>query len=475
MRTIYYSLLTFFLFSLAAEGQTLEEAKVWYKQKDFSLAKPVFERELQAKPNDPSLNLWYGASLLETGGSADLAEAYLKVAAQKSLPDASLYLGDIYAKKYLFTQALAEYEKYARLKRTDKEAANEVNPRKAKVEKFIQLVRRTEDIQIIDSIVLDKDKFLQAYKLSPASGRLTTFNQLFDTKQKVDATAYWNEKGTKVYYSRMTQGGILKLYSMEKLLDQFGNEKQVSPSNFGLTGDQSYPFVLTDGITLYFAAKDEDSMGGYDLFATRYNLDKNSYLVPERLNMPFNSIYNDYMLAIDEEKGVGWFASDRFQPEGKVCVYTFIPNNQVKPVESESVDYLSARARILSIKDTWRAGQNYSQLISLARKKEEIVPQKKVDFSFVVNDNAVYHSLGDFRSGNARDLFVQFEDLEKALAGKERDLNGRRERYSESDAETRRVMAQDILSLEKEAEALQAKRNELAKQVRNLENKEIGN
>ncbi len=475
MKIIYYSFFAIFSFSIAAKAQTLEEAKTWYKQKNFSLAKPVFEKELQAKPTDPSLNLWYGASLYETGGDVDAAVSYLKLAALKSIPDASLYLGDIYTQKFLFTQALAEYDKYAKLKRIDKEAVNVANARKAKVEKFLQLVRRTEDIQIIDSIVVDKDKFLSAYKLSSTSGKLATFSELFDTKEKVDATAYLNEKGTEIYYSRMAQDSIFKLYTMEKVLDQFGNEKQVSPTNFGLKGEQNYPFVLTDGVTLYFAAKDEDSMGGYDLFVTRYNLAKDSYLAPERLNMPFNSIYNDYMLVIDEEKGVGWFASDRFQPEGKVCVYTFIPNNQVKSLENESIDYLASRARILSIKESWKADGNYSQLIALARKTNVVKEEKEVDFTFVINDNSVYHSLTDFRSSSARASFSQLKDLEKTLAEKKNDLDKKRQRYSKSDVETKRQMIQDILSLERETEVLDAKLKELTIQVRNLEIKEIGN
>ncbi|MBP1618743.1 MAG: hypothetical protein H6Q14_2570 [Bacteroidetes bacterium] len=475
MKIIYYSFFAIFSFSIATKAQTLEEAKIWYKQKNFSLAKPVFEKELQAKPTDPSLNLWYGASLYETGGDVDVAVSHLKVAAQKSLPDASLYLGDIYTQKYLFTQALAEYDRYAKLKRMDKEAINVANACKTKVENYLQLVRRTEDIQIIDSTVVDKDSFLSAYKLSPTSGKLATFSELFDTKQKVDAAAYLNEKRTKIYYSRMAQDSIFKLYTMEKVLDQFGNEKQVSPTNFGLKGDENYPFVLTDGVTLYFAAKDEDSMGGYDLFVTRYNLAKDSYLVPERLNMPFNSIYNDYMLVIDEEKGVGWFASDRFQPEGKVCVYTFIPNNQVKSLENGSIDYLASRARILSIKDSWKTGANYAQLIALAKKNAEMKTEKKADFTFVINDNSVYHYLKDFRSKNAQEAFSQMKELEKSLDQKTDDLEQKRLKYSKSDAETKRQMTQEILTLENETESLDTKLRALAIQVRNLENKKIGN
>ncbi|MFR3186749.1 MAG: hypothetical protein ACLTOV_01045 [Phocaeicola sp.] len=43
------------------------------------------------------------------------------------------------------------------------------------------------------------------------------------------------------------------------------------------------------------------------------------------MGMPFNSPYNDYMYALDDFNNLGWFATDRFQPEGKVCIYVFAP------------------------------------------------------------------------------------------------------------------------------------------------------
>ena len=46
--------------------------------------------------------------------------------------------------------------------------------------------------------------------------------------------------------------------------------------------------------------------------------------MPENVGMPFNSPYNDYMYVIDEFNDLGWFASDRYQPEGKCAsMYSF--------------------------------------------------------------------------------------------------------------------------------------------------------
>ena len=72
--------------------------------------------------------------------------------------------------------------------------------------------------------------------------------------------------------------------------------------------------------------------------------------------MPFNSPYNDYMYVIDEYNNLGWFASDRFQPEGKVCIYVFIPNNSKQTYNYEAMDQqqMIRLAQIHSLKETWK-------------------------------------------------------------------------------------------------------------------------
>ena len=53
-------------------------------------------------------------------------------------------------------------------------------------------------------------------------------------------------------------------------------------------------------------------------------MNTDTYLAPENVGMPFNSPYNDYMYVIDEFNNLGWFASDRYQPEDKSAyMYSF--------------------------------------------------------------------------------------------------------------------------------------------------------
>ena len=451
-------------------SQTLAEAKDLYQKGEYAKALPVFEAEYVAKPNDANLNHWYGVCLFETGGDRVQAEKTLLFASQKKVQGAFFYLGQLYTNEFRFTEAAEAFNKYeSMLKKKDDDARARLEEQRKEMSRLNRIVSNTEDIQIIDSMVVNKAAFLSAYKLSRSSGRLDYFDKVFTANKAVESTVYFNEKETKIYYSQPEKSGSYALYSMEKLLDKYGNEKKLSATNFNLTGDLNYPYVMADGVTIYFSAKDYDSWGGYDLFVSRYNMNNDTYLAPERLNMPFNSLYNDYMMVVDEEKGVGWFASDRFQPEGKVCVYTFIPNKTVKIVESDDEKYMADRARITSIKDTWVKGQNYSQLIALARKapKEEVKVVR--DFDFVINDANTYYKLGDFKNKTARDTYFRVVQMKADLKAVSEKLDNLRTSYSKSSLEAKRTMTTEIIDLEKKQDQLQRQIPPLEVQARNQE------
>lgn len=451
--------LFFLLMPLTAFSQSsLNEAKELYKIGAYDKALPIFEKEYLAKPTDASLNQWYGVCLYETKKDLKKAEEYITFAASKNVPEAFFYLGKIYTETYRFNKAEAEFSKYAKLKRRDKNALSLLEDEEELLSTLKRAALHTEDIQVIDSIVVDKESFLSAYKLSTSGGLIDYYNSFFG-KGSAETTVYTNEKATKVYYAKRADNKKDELFSMERLIDSFGNEKKLTDNSFSLSGNLNYPFILTDGVTIYFSAEDENGLGGYDIYVTRYNLNNDTYLTPERLNMPFNSFYNDYMMVIDEEKGVGWFASDRFQPEGKVCVYTFIPNDQVSMVTSENEEYLVSRAIISSIKDSWKQGIDYNKIINLARKeikkKEEIVN----DFDFVINDKFTYYKWSDFKNPSAKQLYQQAFEASKDMKNTEIRLDELRDSYASKPSQSK---ANEILELEN-------KQNQLFQKIKDLE------
>ena len=188
----------------------------------------------------------------------------------------------------------------------------------------------TQQIIIVDSIVVNKDQFLASIRLSSECGQLMNTGAFF--RNQLQGTLYLNEMGNKVYFSQ-PDGHQQQLYTADKLGNEWSKPQPLQGLSEGID-EASYPFMLTDGLTFYFAGKGEESIGGYDIFMTRYDSRSGSFLKPENIGMPFNSEANDYMYAIDEANRIGYFASDRRQPEGKVCIYIFIPSDTRKTYDN---------------------------------------------------------------------------------------------------------------------------------------------
>ena len=149
------------------------------------------------------------------------------------------------------------------------------------------MMRATERVTVIDSLVVDKNTFLNHIKLSPESGEISPYSTFFHRTDENGCTVYLSELGNKIYFAQPDENKYLRLFTSDLVGGQWTAPHKLDE----LDGDdaQNYPFMLSDGITLYYAAQGEESIGGYDIFVTRYDMDEKKFLYPENLGMPFNS------------------------------------------------------------------------------------------------------------------------------------------------------------------------------------------
>lgn len=474
MKKIYILFILLFV-GLHAIGQTLDEAKQMYIQGNYKEALPIFEQEYAKNPNNASLNQWLGVCLFQTGRDLDLAEKLLAFASKRKIQDSYYYLALIDAQKMMPEKALSNLSLYQQaLKRKTGKTKAQLAEDSQKLEVAQQLqttledqkrmIQHTEDLVIIDSIIVKAVDLLGAYHLSPLNGELNYYGELNSIDNLNDAytTVFFTENKEKVYFSEPDSLGRHDIYTMDKLGESYSNKKQLFADRFDFEGDMKYPYVLSDGVTIIFSAQEFSAFGGLSLYITRFNTSTNKYLKPEKLNTPFNSFSNDYLYVIDEQKQLGWFATDRNTEQGFVCVYTFIPNTDSEMIDSEDFDYLTQRALITSIKQSWKPETDYSSLISLAR---EDIPLKKSidkDFDFILNDNVNYYKLEDFQSEEARNIYKQVIDLKNKRAKLLELLEEQRDsiiREPQKPFETRTIltMENDLLILNRQIEGLENK------------------
>ena len=320
----------------------------------------------------------------------------------------------------------------------------------------------TQQIIIVDSIVVNKDQFLASIRLSSECGQLMNTGAFF--RNQLQGTLYLNEMGNKVYFSQ-PDGHQQQLYTADKLGNEWSKPQPLQGLSEGID-EASYPFMLTDGLTFYFAGKGEESIGGYDIFMTRYDSRSGSFLKPENIGMPFNSEANDYMYAIDEANRIGYFASDRRQPEGKVCIYIFIPSDTRKTYDNSKYteDQIRNFADIASIADTW--GNGTERKAALDRIKSKYATHD-IPGQLVSTGDAA--SAVEFHSKEANSLYQKLLKEQNALDIVNSSLDMLRQKYHKANASERNRMKSEILKLEEQALQLNASVKQLTKATRNAE------
>jgi len=385
---------------------------------------------------------------------------------------------DLLFKNYQFEAAIQQLNNKIKLLRKKKQSTVLLDELIQKARIGQNMLQATEKVVFIDSFVVPKDDFLKAYRLSPSSGTLVTYGEIFSEDKDAssflkNAPAYMNEFQDRLIYSYPDKQGNNKLFTCNKL-----GSKWSTPTQLTELSDSDdflgYPFLLSDGTTLYYAANNAGSLGGFDIYVTRYDTDTKQYLKPENIGMPFNSPANDYLYAIDETNKLGWFVSDRNQPADKVCIYVFIPTEtrEVYTMNGTNEDSIRALAQIRNITISQSNHQSVADALNILKniQGEHQQKAKTSDFYFLIANGKVYTNFDDFKSENAKQLAKQWENADQQRKNLLSQLKKNRQDY----AKGQKTLKKDILKQEQDLSKLDANILSLEKNIRKEEQDKLG-
>jgi outer membrane protein OmpA-like peptidoglycan-associated protein/tetratricopeptide (TPR) repeat protein len=91
--------------------------------------------------------------------------------------------------------------------------------------------------------------------------------------------------------------------------------------------DEDAPFIAEDG-TFYFSSRGHNSIGGYDVFSTRYDKKTDSWAPIENLGHPVNTVADDIYFTTYGK--VGYLSSSRLGGEGMLDLYQVFLFNKIK-------------------------------------------------------------------------------------------------------------------------------------------------
>lgn len=465
---IIISLFFLSLFISIGRADSISEAALLVRQGNFAEARSVLEREISQNPKI-SANGTYcyllGVCEYEDGNYEEAAKL-LETAQSKGNGDANLYLGRLSFLDYDFNRASEFYDEFRAYR--DKKGLKYGDTSEDFERQLLaaeNALERVENIVVIDSLSVPATDFFKYYKLPKSAGRLIAPDDM-PLKGHTSGTimAFMNEGEDYLIWGEPDSIGNVRLVESLLLTDGKWQEPVAAPADILNEGGYAdFPFMMPDGVTLYYASDGDGSMGGYDIFVVSRDPQTGEYLHPQNLGMPFNSPYHDYMLAIDEENGVGWWATERNCLDGLVTIYVFKTNN-VRNNYSPDVDGLIEKARLSDYRSTQNPAEeeDYRGLLETLRNIGNEKVEKRGEFLFPVGDGKYYVRLTDFNHTSARTAMKKYVLAEQALQKSETRLASLRQRYHERKADNVRTqIIQEEKDIEKEREDVRKLRSEV--------------
>lgn len=286
----------------------------------------------------------------------------------------------------------------------------------------------TLDVVIVDSMLVPKHDFFEHYHLGNDAGRILSSegNLCFE-----------NQNGDHRIFRHGY--GFAEQHKFQEQWDELRPLKGIGSAVFQVLD----PFLLADGETLYFACDSTPGIGGFDIYRTSFDAEEGQYYAPERLGMPFNSPFNDYMMAVDEARRVGWWATERHAINDSVMLYLFLFEDNYEALEDPSV----SRARIDCISESWQE-DDYASLLDEVFNAHSAQQSEESTLRIMITEGVIYSAIDQFRSSEARDGYLLFASVEQQIEALESALKTRRQTYSQASTAQRRTMESQVLDEE---------------------------
>lgn len=324
------------------------EARVAINAQDFASAHKILDplfRQTSSSRLSGEANYLMGLCEFEMG-DYQAARPLFETARAKGFPEAALYLGRLAYLDYDLDSAEELFDAFDACKRKSNQDQERAGVFRRQLEEGRNALSHVRDLKIIDKRQIPAVDFWKHIPLPSSAGAFLPPDSIPFAKGREEAmVAFTNEGRDYMLWSEADSIGRFRLVESLRLLGGGWSEPKELSDELTLGDETDYPFMRPDGTTLYFASSGEGSIGGMDLFVATRDSRTGEYLRPLNLGIPFNSPYDDLLLSVDEENGIGWLVSDREQLPDRLTLYMFAFEEERSNIDEDAEDLID-RARI---------------------------------------------------------------------------------------------------------------------------------
>lgn len=413
--SLFFLSLFFFQLSIAqsfkqgkTEQEVEQEAFVFFDGEDFSKALPLYQDLINVYPQDPEYNYYLGVCQVEVNENIKQAILHLKIASTKNV-NASVpyYLGRAFHMNYEFNSAIRYYRKFSEYY---KKKSIGIDRLIEMCQNGLPLVNSYTVLDVTKKKKVGRNGFFRYYDLDGFEDRLSkkksSLKSRYDGDGDKDVACLAN-KGQYIYFSSFGKNKKTgrDLYRAKRLRNGgWGEAEELSALN--TMYDEAYPFMSNDGRTLYFCSQGHTSMGGFDIFRSVYNEISDTWSEPQNMGFPINSTSNDLFFATDLNDEYASFASSRNTGKDQVDVY------KIKLSDYSEQKVVMDPELLAGIAELEVGNASYAGNLPGKENQEPIYSNKYKEndfpyFNFPVTGELTYHFLREFKSDQARAIFME--------------------------------------------------------------------
>lgn len=126
-----------------------------------------------------------------------------------------------------------------------------------------------------------------------------------------------------MFFSSDRPGGYggLDIYYCVKMPDGTWSQPVNAGEVINTSENEDAPFIQANGETLYFSSQGHNSMGGYDIFTSNFNIPKNNFTAPVNVGYPINTADDDIFFVWSADGSRAYFSSFRENGFGEKDIY----------------------------------------------------------------------------------------------------------------------------------------------------------
>ena len=349
-----------------------EKAAEEFAAADYSSAYKTYSGLLQQYPKDGFFNYYSGLSLYFQDKDIPKAIEYLDYASGKAMVPADVFyfLGMAYRKAYMFKKSRSSFNKFSstatRLELKQLMPSREADMSGNAMDLTLTYnpfeVLATSYISFSDSSNINHVRG-KGGVLSNKPSELIFREELGNSLSSYIFLPKDIQKGDYVFLSSIGKSKKkgLELYRVKKLNGKnWGDPELIDDLNTEF--DEIMPYFDPISKDLYFASKGYNSIGGFDVFKSHYDSDRDNWSEPANLGFPINGPQNEFIAMPGSDLGTVLIVTDRHGLNEKHAVYKLQISEPKRSLSSASSEKL---------KKIGNLGRKSISPVLITRKEEE--------------------------------------------------------------------------------------------------------